>query len=217
MELLSSQIARMGGVAEAQLAEAVEALAQNDHSRALKVIQGDDVLDEMDMEISAMAQRVIALRQPMAVDLRKTIAAIRIGTDLERIGDLARNIAREVMKSGASFPRQPLGGVLRMGRQALGQIKKVMDACAEGDSGKALEVWKADRELDEIYIALLREMMTYMLEDPKAITPSLNLLFAARHIERAGDHATNIAEMVIYANGGDGPGMHRPKGKPSAS
>ncbi len=212
LEGLAALIAKMGGLAEEQLSAVLAAVQTRDHKAARKVIAGDDALDTMDIEVSKRALRLLALRQPMAGDLRETIAALKISTDIERIGDLAENIAHLILREESAVSPHPLlGGVARMGKRAMTQVKNAMDAYSERDALKARAVCQADDDLDEIYVSTFRATITYMLEDPRQMTTCLPLLFVAKHIERVGDHATNIAESVIFATTGKSVASERHK------
>ena len=198
LESLSSGVAQMGGLAEAQLADAVEAIARRDTKLAEGAIAGDPRIDELQQQIEAQALKLLALRQPMAVDLRDTLAAIKIAGELERIGDLAKNIAKRALVLNREPPIRLTQSLARMGRASLNQLKLVLDSYSDRDAKGAEAVWRNDGEIDEIYNSLFRELLTYMMEDPRTISLCTHLLFVAKNIERTGDHATNIAEDVIY-------------------
>ena len=209
---LNQTIAQMGGLAEAQLQSAIEALVRRDSDLAAQVVQSDVRIDELEHQISIMAVRMLALRQPMAQDLREVVAALKISGDLERIGDYAANVAKRAIALSQTPPIQPANGIPRMARLAQQIIKDVLDAYIEHDADKALEVWQRDEEVDEMYTSLFRELLTYMMEDPRNISPCTHLLFIAKNIERIGDHATNIAETVFYMIEGQQMLDKRPKG-----
>jgi len=196
---LTRMIAEMGGHAEKQIVEAVAALSKRDRRHGERVVSGDAALDLQQREIEQKAIAIIATRQPMAVDLRAIIGVLRIANDLERIGDLAKNIAKRVMVlDGAAMPRQSLRGVDHMTALTLRQLRDVLDSFAEKASKKAIAVWNRDQEIDSVYTSLFRELLVHMMEDPAMIAHGIHLLFCAKNIERMGDHATNIAEAVCY-------------------
>jgi phosphate transport system protein len=209
---LNQTIAQMGGLAEAQLQSAIEALVRRDSDLAAQVVQSDVRIDELEHQISIMAVRMLALRQPMAQDLREVVAALKISSDLERIGDYAANVAKRAIALSQTPPIQPANGIPRMARLAQQIIKDVLDAYIEHDADKALEVWQRDEEVDEMYTSLFRELLTYMMEDPRNISPCTHLLFIAKNIERIGDHATNVAETVHFLVLGRPIAALRPKG-----
>ena len=211
LDRLETMVMQMGGLAEKQIEHALEALKKNDSALAQRAVSDDRLLDMREAEVNDCAMNILALRQPMALDLRETVTAIKIASDLERIGDLARNVARRVIHGNAVFLERMESGVLRMGQQALRQIKDVLDAYSRRDLEKAMRVWEADQELDKMYNSVLREMLTYMMEDSENLTPALQLLFAAKHIERAGDHSTNIAESIVFMITGKPLDEDRPK------
>lgn len=211
---IAASIAQMGGLTEAQLAGAIESVARRDNELAERTVQEDRRIDSLEAEIETRAVRVIALRQPMATDLREAIAAIKIASDLERIGDLAKNIAKRALVIQGDFetPARLIQGIARMGRLAQGQLKSVLDSCSNRDAQLAMEVWRGDEEIDEMYNSVFRELLTYMMEDPRTIGVCTHLLFIAKNIERIGDHATNVAETVYYVVTGETVSDNRPKG-----
>jgi phosphate transport system protein len=211
LSVLKTKIAQMGGLAEEQLARAIDALTKHDVDVADEIIATDDKIDALELEIEEKAILTIAKRQPMALDLREIMVSIRIASDLERIGDLAKNIAKRIHAILDDHPRNIMTGLARMGRLALSQLKDVLDAYAEGDEAKALEVWRSDEEIDALYNSIFRELLTYMMEDPRTISMCTHLLFGAKNIERIGDHATNIAENIYYLAHGKPLKDERPK------
>jgi phosphate transport system protein len=213
LEELSRMVAEMGGRAEQLIADSVTALAKRDVELAQRVIALDPSVDNLQREIEEKAILTIARRQPMAVDLRDIVGSLRVSNDLERIGDLAKNIAKRVvaLEGEISFS-QIVRGLEHMTRLVLGQLKQVLDSYARRDVAKALEVWRADEEIDGVNNSLFRELLTYMMEDPRNITYCTHLLFCAKNIERMGDHATNIAETVYYMVEGRPLADERPKG-----
>ncbi|MDP8917359.1 MAG: phosphate signaling complex protein PhoU [Pseudomonadota bacterium] len=209
---LRQRISEMGGISEKMLVDAVVALARHDKLLAQTVIASDPRLDLLHREVEESAILTIARRQPLAVDLRETISAIRISGDVERIGDLAKNIAKRALAIGGEFqPHKIVVGLQHMNDLVLGQLKDVLDAYAQKDTAKALDVWKRDGAIDALYTSLFRELLTYMMEDPRNISFCTHLLFCAKNIERIGDHTTNIAETVHYLVTGETLAIDRPK------
>ncbi len=199
LDAITAELARMGGLAEAEVADSVRAIARRDLALAEAVIGADARLDALELEIERKAIRLIALRQPVADDLRRTVAAIKIASNLERCGDLAKNIAKRAVAIAEADPVTPLGASIeRMGELVSGRLKDVLDAVASRDVDRAIVVWRGDHEVDEHYDAIFRELLTYMMGDPRTITACAHLLFVAKNLERIGDHATNIAEIVHY-------------------
>ncbi|MBN9593292.1 MAG: phosphate signaling complex protein PhoU [Alphaproteobacteria bacterium] len=212
LESLSASVAQMGGMAEAQMAEAIEAITKRDTARAEAAIASDKAIDQIQHTIENQALKLLALRQPMAVDLRETLAAIKLAGELERIGDLAKNIAKRAIILNREPPIRLTQSLGRMGRLVLNQLKLVLDAYSRRDVQGAETVWRQDDEIDETYNSLFRELLTYMMEDPRTIGLCTHLLFIAKNIERAGDHATNVAETVYHmVSGGYLQQMERPK------
>jgi phosphate transport system protein len=211
LESLAAAVSQMGGLAEAQLANAIEAIGRRDTALAESAVGGDKEVDALQQQIEERALRLLALRQPMAVDLRETLAAIKIASELERIGDLAKNIAKRAIVLNKEQPIRLTQSLARMGRAALSQLKLVLDAYSDRDSSGAETVWRQDGEIDEIYNSLFRELLTYMMEDPRTIGMCTHLLFVAKNIERTGDHATNIAEVVYHMVTGAHLALERPK------
>ena len=208
---LKTMLAQMGGLAEDHLAKAIEALAKRDTKIADIVIANDEKIDALELALEERAILTIAKRQPMARDLREIMVAIRISSDLERIGDLAKNIAKRSHALSEQMPRKLMAGLTRMGRLSLEQLKNVLDAYSGLDEEKALEVWRSDGELDSLYNSIFRELLTYMMEDPRMIGICTHLLFGAKNFERIGDHATNIAENIYYLVRGQLIREERPK------
>jgi len=210
---LARMVAEMGGLAEKQVADAVDALARRDTTLAQRVTGADAQIDALQREIEEKAVLTIARRQPMAVDLREIVSALRVSNDLERIGDLAKNIAKRVIALNAEFPPPKLiRGVEHMTDLLLTQLKAVLNAYARRDVSEAMAVWRGDEEIDAVCTSVFRELLTYMMEDPRNITFCIHLLFCAKNIERMGDHATNIAETVHYMIEGKPIADQRPKG-----
>ena len=208
---LKTMLAQMGGLAEDHLAKAIDALSKRDTKLADVVIAQDEKIDALELQLEERAILTIAKRQPMARDLREIMVAIRIASDLERIGDLAKNIAKRTHAINEQLPRKLAAGLTRMGRLSLEQLKDVLDAYTTADDAKALDVWRNDGELDALYNSIFRELLTYMMEDPRMIGPCTHLLFGAKNFERIGDHATNIAEKIHYLVSGQPMREERPK------
>jgi phosphate transport system protein len=210
---ITRMVAEMGGLAEKQIADAIDALAKRDAERARRAVAADPAIDALQHEIEERAVLTIARRQPMAVDLREIVGALRVANDLERIGDLSKNIGKRVAAiSGDFHPQKLIRGVEHMSAMVLGQLKEVLDSYASHDLAKAMVVWKGDEEIDALCTSLFRELLTYMMEDPRNITFCIHLMFCAKNIERMGDHATNIAETVYYMIEGRPITDQRPKG-----
>ena len=213
---LNNIIVEMGGQAESQLASAIEAVSERNSELAARVIEGDDKVDQLERDLDNLAIRLLALRQPMARDLREIVAALKIGADLERICDYAANVAKRSIALAQTPPLRPVHSLPQMAHFALLEIKDVIDAYVARDADKAFAVWVRDEELDEMYANLFRVFLTYMMEDPRNIGACTHLLFMAKNIERIGDHATNIAENVYYLVHGIPLTEARPKGDRSS-
>lgn len=212
LALLDKKIAHMGGLAERILAQSFDALERRDPRLAEMVVRSDKSIDAIEREIEEQVVSMIARRQPMADDLRHVMAALRITTDLERVGDLAKNIAKRALAiAHESHPKPLMSGLRHMGELALGQLKEVLDAYAERNAERALVVWREDEKVDAMYNSLFRELLTYMMEDPRNIGISTHLLFGAKNIERVGDHTTNIAETIHFLVKGTTITDDRPK------
>jgi phosphate transport system protein len=213
---LRNMISDMGGMVEHQVADACDAVINRNSEAATAAVAQDPQVDAAEKEIEQFVIRLLALRQPMAGDLRQIVSSLKITGDLERIGDYAANVAkRSVVLQQFSMP-YTLSGLAHMTQLVQQNLKNVIDAVGEGDSDKALEVWRSDEAIDDIYNGLFRELITYMMEDPRNITPCTHLLFIAKNLERIGDHATNVAETVYYAKTGETLLAARPKGDTSA-
>ncbi|MEZ5938164.1 MAG: phosphate signaling complex protein PhoU [Hyphomonadaceae bacterium] len=211
LEELSGDLARMGGLAEDLLSDAIQALASRDMALADTVVARDAQIDQLQADLEKKVLRLLALRQPLARDLRQTISALKIAAELERIGDLAKNIAKRTKALGMLEPAAPLKGVSRMGRLVISQLKRVLDAYSAQETDVANEVWSRDEEVDEHYMSLFREVLTYMMEDPRTISGCAHLLFVAKNLERIGDHCTNIAEEIHFLVTGEPITNERPK------
>jgi len=214
---LHSIIAEMGGLCEQQLAMAITALVKCDSEKAEKVIKGDKEIDHLEQEVDNLSLKILALRQPMAEDLRAVMAALKTASNLERIGDYAKNIAKRSITLGQTEPIGNASGTIqRMGDLVQVMIKNVLDAYMESDGAKAEDVRARDKEVDVLHTSLFRELLTYMMEVPSTITPCAHLLFIAKNIERIGDHATSIAEYVHFRVNGHTPLEARAKGDDSS-
>ena len=213
LEILDRKIAEMGGIAETMLADSMEALTRLDVELARRVVESDPRLDALQREIEEQAVLTIARRQPMAVDLRELVGAIHIAGDLERTGDLAKNIAKRTIKisADARVPRAFIG-IKHMGELASMQLKDVLDAYSQRDVERARAVWGRDAEIDALEDSVFRDLLTFMMEDPRNITFCTHLLFCSKNLERVGDHATNIAETIQYMRTGETMPTERPKG-----
>jgi phosphate transport system protein len=214
---LREMISRMGGLAERQVADSTNALMRRDTDLAAEVVQRDAALDALEREIESFCIRTLALRQPMGADLRLIVAIMKISHEIERIGDYARNGAKRAIVLAQQPQLGSLNGFLRMARMVQDNLKGAIDALVHDDAVRAEEIWQADEPVDEIYNGIFREMLTFMMEDPRNITAATHLLFIAKNLERIGDHATNIAETVRYAVLGESVTEERPKGDNSAS
>ncbi|WP_096700982.1 phosphate signaling complex protein PhoU [Magnetospirillum sp. 15-1] len=209
---LSGMIARMGGLAEAQLGAALQSLSRRDDELAHKVVDSDARIDELDHEVDSFAVRLLALRQPMAGDLRHIVAALNISGEIERIGDYAANLAKRAMVLNQLPPTPKTGGVVRLGELVQALLKDILDAYVDRDLDKAIRVWERDEDVDSLYNTVFRDLIAQMTEDPGTITASTHLLFIAKNMERIGDHATNIAETLHFQILGTQPKGDRPKG-----
>src|SRR6516225_1974253 len=213
LQALSRLVAEMGGLTEKQIADAVDALARRNRERPEEIVRADLGIDALQRDIEDRAVLTIARRQPMAVDLREILAALRLSNDLERIGDLAKNIAKRVLALDLDLHSPTvIRGVQHMGALVLSQLKQVLDSYAGRDVEKALAVWNGDEHIDAMCTSIFRELLTYMMEDPRNISSCIHLMFCAKNIERIGDHATNIAETVYYMIEGRSIPNQRPKG-----
>ena len=208
---LRSLISQMGGLAEVQIQDAVAALVQRDVERAHEVIGNDARIDQLELDAEKLAITTIALRQPLADDLREVVAALKISSVIERIGDYAKNIAKRSTVLSSMARVEPMVIVPEMARLAVFMLSDVLDAYAARDAVRAMRVWQIDKELDDLYTSLFRSLLTNMVEQPGQITACTHLLFIAKNLERIGDHATNIAEIVQYIVTGAYPDDSRPK------
>lgn len=212
---VQARISEMGGLCEELLSKSLEAVQIQDLVLAREVIDRDKLLDRMEIAIEEQVVRMIALRQPVAADLRVLIAAMKISGTLERIGDLAKNIAKRTITLSAPRHMKLTTSIVRMGRETLTQLSNVLNAHAARDVDMAVQIWNQDYEIDEMYNAIFREVVTYMVEDSRLIGTGAQLMFIAKNLERIGDHSTHIAEMVHYIVRGQSLGDDRPKGEPA--
>ena len=213
---LQQDIASMGRLAEGELQDAVQALIRRNADLGAQVVLNDTRVDELEQLAGAQVVRLLALRQPMASDLREIVAALKIASDLERVGDYSANIGKRVVALSQVPPFRLPATLPRMGWLAQQNVREVLTAYADRDAEKALRAWQADEELDETYSSLFRELLTHMMEDPRNIGACTHLLFMAKNIERIGDHATNIAEDLYYLVHGTPLTEARPKGDQSS-
>lgn len=198
LDKLSSLITRMGGLAESQVARAVQALIDRDDVLAAQVIEGDSEVDALEEEIDQTAIRLLATRQPMAVDLRMIAMALKLSNDLERISDYAKSIAKRARRLNDQPQLKPFITLPAMAEMVQEMVKDVLDAFVDRNADKAMEVWRQDEQVDSYYTQLFRELITFILEDPRKTSVCIDLLFIAKNLERIGDHATNIAEKIHY-------------------
>ncbi|MCF8469093.1 MAG: phosphate signaling complex protein PhoU [Sneathiella sp.] len=205
-------IVEMGGLAESQLEAAVRSLTERNTELALKTVEADAAVDKLEHTIDNMAIRVLALRNPVADDLRLVISALKIASLLERVADYSANIAKRVIALNSAPAIAPVSSIPRMGEMVRRMIDDTLKAYTKEDSDLAYDVWARDQEVDQLYNSMFREMLTFMMEDPRSITSCTHLIFMAKNIERIGDHMTNIAEIIIYQVTGEMPDQPRPKG-----
>ncbi|TXL72358.1 phosphate signaling complex protein PhoU [Vineibacter terrae] len=213
LEKLDATISEMGGLAESQLAMALAALREHNSETAEKVMKADNRVDELDRAVQNQVIRMLALRQPMANDLRLIVTSIKIASALERIADYAKNVAKRSLQiQPLTTPSPALSGVDRLGRLVQALLKDVLDALASKDIERARAVWTRDADIDDVYHGLVRELLTYMMEDARTISACTQLMFMAKNIERIGDHATNIAELLLFRWTGEEVVEERPRG-----
>ena len=209
LALLESRIAEMGGLCESQIAGAIDALARRDADLAAEVISRDPKLDALENEVNDITLRLLALRQPVAEDLRAVLVGLKVSADLERIGDLATNIAKRAIALAQVPPVASTITIVRMSVMVQRMVKSALDSYVARDAHQAMDILKRDEEVDQIHTSLFREVLTYMMENPRNITPCAHLLFIAKNIERIGDHVTNIAERVFFLVRGGPPELER--------
>jgi phosphate transport system protein len=211
---LRATICEMGGLAEHAISESMRALVQRDTNAAIRVVEEDKRIDALEAEVEKNAVQLIALRAPMADDLRDVVAALKIAGVVERIGDYAKNIAKRVHILDEVGKIEPLALLPEMARIASEMVHNALDAFVARDEAKAIAVWERDQAVDNFYNSIFRTSLTFMMENPHNITPATHLLFIAKNLERIGDHATNVAEMVYFAATGEHMG-ERPRGRDS--
>ncbi len=210
---LKAEVTRMGGMVESQVEDAVECVARRDVALAQAIVGRDAKIDELQRDIERKAIRMIALRQPVAQDLRRTVAALKMAWNLERTGDQAKSIAKRALLLAESEPLTPLTrAVERMGKLVIAQLKEALDAYTNVELERGLAIWNSDEDVDEHYNSLFRELLTYMMSDPRTIGSCAHLLFIGKNLERIGDHATNIAEILHYEVTGEDIHGDRPRG-----
>ena len=211
LQQLNSTIIKMAELTEVQVERAIKALVDRDGDLAYKIIDADDEIDGRNYEVDTQAMRLLALRQPMALDLRNVVAALKISADLERIADYATNMARRTIPLIETDPMRPIYVIPRMGQSVMTMMTDVIEAYISRDAEKALDVWRADAFVDEMYVSLFRELLTYMMEDSRRITPCTHVLFIAKNIERMGDHVTNVCETIYFLVHGERLREQRPR------
>ncbi|MEH6475353.1 MAG: phosphate signaling complex protein PhoU [Sneathiella sp.] len=209
---IRNAIIKMGGLAEAQLKSATQALVDRNTELARQTIDADVAVDELEKNIDTMAVRLLALRHPVADDLRLVISALKIASLLERVADYAANLAKRVIALNKAATLPMVGAIPRMSELVRHMIDDTLTAYSQNDDNLAQEVWRRDQEVDQLYNSMFRELLTYMMEDPRSITSCTHLMFMAKNIERIGDHMTNISEIIIYQVTGQAPIEARPKG-----
>ena len=218
LQQLDNLIAEMGGLCESQLAQAVDAMMRMDLDLAAEIIETDKKIDEMEHQVDSLAVNLIALRQPMAADLRVIVAALKVASNLERIGDYAKNISkRAVTLSRADQVTNISQSIPRMATIVQSMVTSVLDAYLARDAERARDVRLRDEEVDQMHSSLFRELLTYMMEDPRSITSCTHLLFVAKNIERIGDHITSVAEQIHFIVHGEAPEDERPKDDSASS
>jgi len=218
LDQLAAEVVQLGGLAESQVADAITAAVKRDVALCRQVVERDARLDDLQADIEKKALRLIALRQPMAADLRRVVAALKISLSLERVGDMAKGIAKRAGPMAEAEPMTTLARSFeRMGRLVQARLKEVLDAYSRNEVDGLLNVWRHDDEIDDHYDSLFRELLTYMMGDPRTIGTGAHLLFMAKNLERIGDHATNIAEIAHYDITGETIEGERPKGEPTGN
>ena len=200
---LTGLVAEMGGYAQAAVSDSIDALRRRDGDLAAAVVEGDKRLDAMEAQVSSLVIRMLALRQPMAVDLRTVVASLKIASDLERVGDYAKNIAKRTLVLNQMPTTGPINSIYNLSRMVQVMLHEVLDAYAAGDAQAAEQVRQRDEEVDDAHTGIFRELITYMMEDPRTITASTHLAFIVKNLERIGDHATNVAESVVFQVSGE--------------
>ena len=216
LDRLRDLLTEMGGLVESQVALATEAIVTGNNTAATRAVEQDKDVDALERQAEQLVIRMLALRQPMANDLRQIVAALKITAAMERIGDYAKNVAKRSIVLSQFRTPFALTGLAAMARLVQENLRLVIDAISENDEAKAVQVWQSDQAIDDLYNSIFRELVTYMMEDARSITPCTHLLFIAKNLERIGDHATNIAETVHYAVTGEALTEERPKGDGSS-
>lgn len=211
LKQLHDMIAAMGGLVERELMLATAAVLEHDSAAATQAVEIDPQVDAIERDVEKFVIRTLALRQPVADDLRQVVTALKITHDLERIGDYAANVAKRSIVLAEFAAPFNLGGLAHMARLVQEALKYTIDAIGTRDTDLAMQVWQNDSAIDDLYTTIFRELITYMMEDPRNITPCTHLLFVAKNLERIGDHATNIAETLYYAVKGENVTTARPK------
>jgi phosphate transport system protein len=217
LNTLKTTISLMGGLVESQLADALEAFRRRDTVLAEHCQQTDHKTDELEAQISQLALQLLALRQPMAGDLRAIVVSLKIASDLERMGDNAKSIAKRAVTLSQLPEISVVNGIARMTTLTQHLLTEMLDAYARSDLDRAMVVWRRDEEIDAMYTSIFRELLTYMMEDPRTITTCTHLLFIAKNVERFGDHITNIAESFYFQQTGEYLTDDRPKGDTSST
>lgn len=202
LNTLNSKLSEMGSLVETMLSDVIQSLKKRDTELAQSVIDRDAEVNKLQEDIDDDSLRIMALRHPLATDLRRVFGAVRVASDLERIGDLAEGIARRTLTLNEVDRVSLAKGVARMGKLTKGQLSQSLDAFLREDTELALQVWIADEDVDEMYNSIFRELLTYMMGDPRTITACASLLFIAKNLERIGDHASNICEAIYFTNQG---------------
>ena len=208
---LTNLVLQMGGLVESQVAAAIQAMTDRESDAARKIIADDTLIDDLETDVERQVIKLLALRQPMAIDLRGILGALRVAAELERMGDLAKNIAKRSIALAQTREIESVWAIPSMATLVKSMIKEVLDAYVENDLEKAEHVWKTDQDVDETYNGLFRQLLTYMMEDPRNITACTHLLFVAKNLERIADHATNVAEIITFRQTGKRLPGARPK------
>ena len=209
---LNSNIIKMGGFCEEAVGKAIKAITTRNSDNAEEVIKEDEKIDKFETLIEQQVVNLIALRQPMAIDLRETVTALKISSDLERIGDLAKNISKRTLLLNENLPKNLVDAIIRVSSDVQKQLKSILDAYLERSSAMAINVWESDEQIDDLTNLCMQEVIKYLKENEKNLSDGTHLLFVTKNIERIGDHTTNIAEQVYYLVKGEYLEGDRPKG-----
>ncbi len=209
---LNSNIIKMGGFCEKSLGKAIQAITTRNSDNAEAVIKDDEKIDKFETLIEQQVVNLIALRQPMAIDLRETVTALKISSDLERIGDLAKNISKRTLLLNENLPKNLVDAIIRVSFDVQKQLKSILDAYLERSSAMAINVWESDEQIDDLTNLCMQEVIKYLKENEKNLSDGTHLLFVTKNIERIGDHTTNIAEQIYYLVKGEYLEGDRPKG-----